>query len=379
MIFQQFQATADSFGNLVVAGGWVLQPRQGVALPVAGTTVALGEQNTKHGQWLAMPAQGATFVGGSGNNVVISAVAGGLSGIYAPLTGGRWVQTDGPGEIQISYGTASLSDGVDVVATATVGGWQPVGTFYSTGYGEDTYNGSASFEAYGTAEDAGNGFPMLTVSIPTGLSEAITVYLYNTEVLIMGGSEWISTTIVPGEAQLWTVRGSEPGAWMEDSFDVIINPDGTADFNYSGTAMATRAAGSLTDPSGVYVATEAGKTDWNGGDPWQAFITCGRVAPRAGWAYLEIEDVAGVLTSVAGPFFATSLPTHSGDFYYYPLAYCSGSPAPEQVHLGAVQWGHTTGTNGTDGTGLAWVVLSEAAYNALGTPDADTIYDVLLP
>ena len=368
MIFAQFQASADPFGNLLIAGGWVMQPRMGVALPVVGLGGgALASQAAADGNlWPALPVQGRAFVGGSGNTVIVSSPPGGpadFDGIYLALSATLYVNTSGPGELRISGGNATLWDQAAAV-TGPSSGWPTGGFMASTTYGEDMYHGSG-FTLGITSEPSGNGMPDLTVAIPTGLSEGF--------VITLPGPDW---TVVPGVPQLWTLAGLAAGSWEWGAVTILIAADGTAGLYYSATLYATRAAGSLTDPSGIYTATTAGKNAWHDGNAWQAYVTGGRVAPRAGWAYLQIEDVAGVLTSVAGPFFATSLPTHSGDLYYYPLAYCSGTAAPEQVHLGPVQWGHTTGTNGTDGTGLPWIVLTEAAYDALGTPDPDTIYDV---
>ena len=149
--------------------------------------------------------------------------------------------------------------------------------------------------------------------------------------------------------------------------------------------MATRAAGySAYDPAGIYEATAAGMAAYNltdaepeTGETFSALVEIQARTPRAGFAYLTITQAAGVLTSVAGPFFATSLPADSADVYHVPLVQSDGSGGLEQYHTGLLIWPEAGGgTPGADGTGLAWVALTSAAYDALDPPDPDTIYDI---
>lgn len=107
--------------------------------------------------------------------------------------------------------------------------------------------------------------------------------------------------------------------------------------------------------------------------PWQAHVRIIGRLPREGFAYLEVIEDAGVLETVNGPFFATELPVSSGSTFYVPLAFSDGTKV-EQFHTGALIWDRTPAE--IYSTGLAWVSLTQAAYDALSPPDPDTIYDI---
>lgn len=316
MIRDQFQVTADAFGNLRVAAGWVLQPRHDVAIRVASfedSGLPNAQPLADGSRWPAHGPQNTTFVGGSGRNVIVTGLGASTLvpvGFYLPGQAGKYGCVNGPFTIQPGAGTFDISDGTDVLASAAIT-LVPYGDYVATAYGETNYGGSATFTLTVADEDGSGGIPGMNVAVSAGTA---TSGVYNP----------ISTTIWESDgASDWTLE---------------IAADGTAEINYIGDTMATRQAGPLDDPSGVYEATENGKTDHNGGAPWSAFVTAIRIAPRAGWVYLQITESSGVLNSVAGPFFTTSLPTHSGSIYYYPIARCDGYNAPEQIHLGPVQW-----------------------------------------
>ncbi len=394
MILPQFQVTSNRVGDILIAGGWVIQPRQGVALQVGEATPARDDSSNANGDWWpAVSAQGLTYLtsGGTVGAIAIAASSGwimsAINGTYYPASpdpadGYSFTGPHGPFFLRFNGdGTAVLYDGVADVSTASVD-WTSGSTGFLplTQYGKDTYNGGL-YAAVTIADVAPvQALPSLTISIPSGLSESFEV-TYPLDPTWGGGY----ITIPAGVPQLWTLAGTSATTWggltMWGGLDVTlsISGDGSAGIYYNGILYASRAVGHPYDPSGLYTSTTAGGNAWNDGNPWNAWVAGGRSFPRAGWVYLRIEDVAGTLTSVSGPFFAATLPAPTGNFYAYPLAKCSGTAPPEQLHLGPVQWGHTTGTNGTngaDGTGLPWVVLTEAAYLALSPPDAGTIYDV---
>jgi hypothetical protein len=69
----QFQVRADRFGNLLAAGGWVLQPKYGTAIEIAaapdgGPLPPPPEEEP--GGIPASRADGATPLGGSGRNLI---------------------------------------------------------------------------------------------------------------------------------------------------------------------------------------------------------------------------------------------------------------------------------------------------------------------
>jgi hypothetical protein len=317
MILQQFQATVDPFGNLRIAGGWVLQVKNGVALKVAGydgSRAADAAGLADGAEWPALPPQEAVLVGGSGRNVSVSGLTAGTLvpvGWYVPGQAGKYRCVSGVGEIIPGVGSAEIHDGTDTVAELASTTLVPIGAYVATAYGMTTYGGGSTFTLTATAEGGSVGIPQVAVLVSAGTAQTGTFSAVST-------TEWESDVDAD-----WTVE---------------IAADGTAELLYLGDAMATRIAGPPTDPSGVYQATEDGKTDCNGGADWTASVALLRKAPRAGWGYLKIEQVAGVLTSVAGPFFATSLPANSGNFYYFPLVRSDGSAGPVQVHCGTVLW-----------------------------------------
>ena len=109
------------------------------------------------------------------------------------------------------------------------------------------------------------------------------------------------------------------------------------------------------------------------GAVWTAYSQVIPRLPRAGTAYIEIVKVSGVLTAANGPFFKTTLPSSFGETSYLPLAKCDGTTLT-QLHTGALVVAGPAAI--IYSTGLAWVSLTQAAYNALSPPSATTVYDI---
>ncbi len=104
-------------------------------------------------------------------------------------------------------------------------------------------------------------------------------------------------------------------------------------------------------------------------DPAQATVSIasGTLAVVVGGAALSVA-----VTLPSGPTPAAVIfPTPAAPQIAVALA---ANPGPVAVAIG-LQPG-LPGPAGPSGTGLGWIVLTEAAFLALPTPDPDTIYDV---
>lgn len=103
--------------------------------------------------------------------------------------------------------------------------------------------------------------------------------------------------------------------------------------------------------------------------PWQCHVTQIARVPRAGFVYLEVITVGGLLDAINGPFFATALPSNAGETTYFPVAKCDGTTV-EQYHTGALVW---------PSPATQYVDLTGAEYDALTGPeraDSSKVYNV---
>ena len=333
-----FQCFTDPWGDIHVADGMVGQLKTGVFIPVGaggGFSAARGRSS----DFLrAVPSfSGGTFVGGSGRNVIATGLAipasGALPpcGIFRPAQPG--VYTLGAFTLTVTGSSAAtIADTTNTVAILSAGGAAPAGNYAATSYGKTTYHGGADFTIAAALEIAGGGaIPDCVLAVNSGTAPAgVFVATDASSYVLTGDPDWV----------------------------ISIGSDGSAALEFSSTSMAVRTAGSNSDPSGRYDATGEGTAAFNSGDDWAAFVqVCPRL-PRAGFVYLQITEAAGVLTAVAGPFFATALPASSGSVYYVPLAQCDGT-AIEQYHTGLLIWPDAGGGGSFPGFGTDH---SHAAY-----------------
>jgi hypothetical protein len=318
-----FQCWWDRFGDLYVADGVVIQPREGVRIlvGVGGGFSKIGGSRGEEDFQAVRAGGGATFVGGSGRNLISTGLMVGLStgekpvGFFRPLAPGIWKLGGFRLEV-LGASSATISDGVDIVAEQTVG-TAPEGDFDSTTYGEATYNSDDPFTLAVAAEGDSVGIPAAEVSVNAGT------------------------------AQAGQYSATDEATWVSDidaDWTIVTALDGTAELLYLGDAMAERAAGNPNDPSGLYEATALGMATFNlttdepvDGEPWTALVRMTGKVPRVGYVYLELIEASGVLTEVNGPFFGSALPSPGVDTFYVQLAYSDGT-AMEQDHLGALLW-----------------------------------------
>lgn len=319
-----FQCWYDRFGDLYCAGGVVIQPRNGVRISV-GAGSGFSPQGSARGELdfqAVRGAQGVTFLGGSGRNLISTGVLTGMStgekpvGFFRPWGVGFYrfgiftLEVIGPS-------SATISDGTDVVAELTTGGTAPVGDYDATAYGEETYNAFDPFTLVLAAEGDSVGIPAAEVSITAGTAQAGAF-------TALDAATWESD--------------------IDPDWTIVVAADGSAEYLYLTDVMAARATGNPNDPAGIYEATALGMETFNltdaepvDGELWFAEVTLVGKVPRVGYAYLEVVEVTGVLDAVNGPFFASSLPAPSGDNYYPQIAYSDGT-AVEQDHTGALVW-----------------------------------------
>jgi hypothetical protein len=312
-----FQVFADPAGNLWVADGWVAQLRSGVLLPAGSgadlsAVVPAGYDHFR----AACAATGGTFVGGSGRNVFLSGGPAALNGIWLPGRPGEWQRGDIV--LTVAEGTAGIHDATDTIAeyvmtpsAATPWGYFEYGWSYSsTSYGATTYNGGVAFALDLAAEAATEGaIPscQLGISVGTALGGVYTAV--------------DSSSYVSADDADWTIE---------------VAADGSAELLCAAVVVAIRSAGSATDGAGVFEATTAGETAYNSGEPWRAFGQVIPRAPRAGYAYLELTETDGVLTSAAGPFFSTSLPADTSTVIHAPIVQSDGSGGLVQIVAGTL-------------------------------------------
>ena len=119
-------------------------------------------------------------------------------------------------------------------------------------------------------------------------------------------------------------------------FSIKSNSDGSANIVDGTDIVASIDVTDPLKPSGIYESTTYGSDEYNLGNPF--FITVGN-EPRmtaAGWFYIEVNLVSGVVDSVDGPFFKNSMPNSTTDLKIIPIAYSDGAGKVDQIHDGPV-------------------------------------------
>ncbi|MEI7910011.1 MAG: hypothetical protein WCK77_10275, partial [Verrucomicrobiota bacterium] len=91
------------------------------------------------------------------------------------------------------------------------------------------------------------------------------------------------------------------------------------------------------------------------GSPWRAFLQVIPAIVRAGFAYVTVTEIAGALTAVAGPYFATDLPADDSTTIHVPFAQSDGLGGLVQLHTGMLCWPGGNITTGMDSDALAYV------------------------
>lgn len=169
---------------------------------------------------------------------------------------------------------------------------------------------------------------------------------------VLAEADWFPSAGGSGPASL-TVTYDLPGA-PGTPVNHILHPGQLAPATTDALSLRILADGSVS-PTG---------TDWT------ATVRATRRVPVAGVVSIAITETAGTVTAAADPVFSATLPAAAGDISHYALATSDGSGHLKQLHTGPLTF------DGSGEGGLAWVALTQAAYNALSPPDAATIYDI---
>jgi hypothetical protein len=339
-------------GDLVMSSGWLLATRAGVQIQIGGPGATLLSNGEFGATWTPQP--GSIFVGGSGRNLVIADVDGSdlPPGFLRPGIDGEWsglFNSDLKVIFDEGDGSAVINDGTNDVATAPAASFTtaPVGTFTSTTYGEDEYNGGDPFTV---TTDWEGGAP-----IPGAMLEA-TTSLIDPDTLTATTTQAYEGDVLTG----WTLTIAGDGS--------ALISDGTDD-------VAERAAGDLlSDPTGVYASTVYGAATWgDSGADFTILINRSVASPIEGWIYLKVtESAPGEPSTVEGPFFTTAMPTNADPIYYVPIAYSDGAGGIDQVQEGAILW-----AGGGGGSSIVQIGLAD--FEALSPPDPDTLYAITGP
>lgn len=260
-----------------------------------------------------------------------------IARVISPYTGTSWQFSLGcPGGGTPPYPPSSLGD------------W---GTFnlVATTYGEDTYHSGTTFTLTARVEKA-------------------IVTMLGADVLPLSGTAFAGSMqrVNPGQ-----FTGGGASNWT-----LVIASDGTASISDTSDTVATRPAGDLNDPTGYYTATLYGAAAYNGGKVYGTHVSQAAGKPLPGRAYILVtESAPGAISTATGPYFGSSLPSPADPIYPQELAEITSGGELVQVQDGTVIWAPASGGGG-GGEAIPWVTLTSDEYLALGTPDADTIYDI---
>lgn len=92
--------------------------------------------------------------------------------------------------------------------------------------------------------------------------------------------------------------------------------------------------GATTVVANLTIHADGGVTRYT--EPWTAVLTRQRIPPPQGVVYLKEVTSAGVLTSMAGPFFDPAQPADTATEFYIPLAVSDGNGQVEAVWAGPI-------------------------------------------
>jgi hypothetical protein len=307
----QFQVIINTNGNLLCYGGYVIDLTAATTTyeVVGGEPVAVTSYNRN--VRFAIPPN-SVFMGGGGGNVYSD---GTLTGTFAPIGWftridvNEWEDQYGNILSRDEFGVGYITIDADVIADcSTLGTIAPTGTFSSTTFGEDTYNGGTPFTLTLT-DDGAQVISTATVTINAGTAQAGSYEL----------TDWHEWTSVD-----------------DADFVLTTNTDGTAQISDATDVIAERGQTVADDPAGGYVATAYGQLTYNDDLPFVADVTLNPIAPKEGYIYVELTLSSGALTGISELIFAASLPTNTSTREIVPIAYSDGLGSVIQIHEGPI-------------------------------------------
>lgn len=302
---EQFTANINNTGGITIAAGVVID------LGAATTTVFTIQERV-----ITPGADRQTqYVGGAPDDVTYDVTTTSTLapvGILRKDNSTTWVS--GSVSIVFDWGTgdASMFVGTDEIATAT-GLTDPAGTYNSTTLGETNYNSGNPF----TVAVTYNG------GSTQGVEILCPVALFTTTLAPVGFWEEVMSrdthnTWVNGA---WTLTSGDVETALDDGIDTVA----TGDPMTNGT------------PPRLLTSTTYGETLLEV-DPFEVKLFNQTIFPIEGYFYLTLNLTAGVLDSVTGPHFATSLPANSATEEHIPICHSDGTGKVLQIHSGPIHY-----------------------------------------
>jgi len=398
---KQFELVVDQFGNLLVNKGFVIDLSSGTTgfYALGATEETTLRTNALNGT-RTIDSDQLYFLGGNGHAMEFTGAIVDSSplGYYAQEDEFDWSKRNFT-IIGTPATGAELSDGTDIVATIT-GAFTtaPTGTWSSTTYGEDTYNGGTPFTLTATAESGGGGggtYAPAFINVyleefsttetasndgsstegnytfgggyvlyynagtweltyggagsvvdsgGTDPSDPSGVYvdgIYDITVTIDTNRSTITTSATSGTVQTGNFIESDWLTWTSEDdadFTVTVNNDGTADLSDATDIIASRSDILIRQPQGVYQSTAYGETTYNDGAPFLFTIGNAPAVPQYAFVWVEIELLSGAFVGATGPFIGSSLPANSATLEVYPIGFSNGSGVVKQIHDGPIIW-----------------------------------------
>lgn len=310
---EYFQVSYNREGNLWVADGLVMQPRNGVIIRTGlglgqAPDLPLSDPNERRD---ATPAtRGQTLLGGSGRNILLATTVVGIPSVmqprsYVAFTGG-YEAGDFVARIVLPVpvgGPESVIELDGVVMARLTGSLSIGGTYVATTAGRAAFNGGAAFNIVVSWEMDPQADPGVTVVYLSGGTAQDGIYQYT---YLSGDYGWANATDTD-----WTLVGDD---------------EGKAELRYLDNVAAIRPSGDLESFEGTYFSTPYGsQTYGEDGADWTAVVQRDQLMPVAGVVYVRIKTPSGTLSTVEGPFFAATLPSPATNNFCVRLAISDGA------------------------------------------------------
>jgi hypothetical protein len=210
------------------------------------------------------------------------------------------------------------------------------------------YAASATWMEW-SSDNTTTGPETVTVDLAQAWEDGVIVDFAN----ILAVADWYPPAGGSGPATVQVTYTPAVGAPVVNTYD--LHPGSTTPAKTPAAGIRIGADGSMTRI----------------GAEWSAVVMAVRRAPAAGVVYAKITEGTGEVDSVAGPFFAASLPAASGSDRFFPLAISDGTGGLKTIHSGPLVW-----SIGGGGGGVAFTEITEDDFLALDPPDSGTYYDI---
>lgn len=133
-------------------------------------------------------------------------------------------------------------------------------------------------------------------------------------------ADWYPPANGSGPATL-TVTYDPPGSTGSPE-TITLHPGLATPASTEALALRITASGSVTPT----------------GSPWTATVRAVRRAPVEGICYIQINELAGAVQSVCGPYFSASIPASTETAKHFPIATSNGTGKLKQLQTGPLVW-----------------------------------------